>query len=61
MKPVATPRVKKKMMDPWFNQHHRKPCAGKYTEDEDHLRDAINFPAGLKFFQPLWCGQAMWF
>jgi len=60
MKPGATTGIKKKMMDQGLDKHDGEACAGKDTENEDHLCDAVEFPAGPKFLQPLRCGQAMW-
>ena len=59
MKPGATSGIKKKVMDYRFNKHHGESRAGKYTEDKNHLRDTIYFPAGPEFLQPLRCGQAL--
>ena len=41
MKPGTTTGIKKKMMDHRLDKHDREACAGKDTENEDHLRDAV--------------------
>lgn len=61
MKPGATSGIKEKMMDHRLNKHHGESGASKHTENKDHLRDTIDFPASLEFLQPLRCGQLVWF
>jgi hypothetical protein len=41
MKPCTSSGIKKEMMDHRLKKHDRESRAGKHTEDEDHLRDAI--------------------
>jgi hypothetical protein len=61
MKPGASTRIKEKMVDQGFDKHDGESRTGKYTQDKNDLANAIEFPARLEFFQPLRCGQLVWF